>query len=321
MRRGVAQLAARCVWDAEVGGSSPPTPTFFIYGTILLRPKNLTSYLTILSFFMSCQPMPAETTPAPPETENKPIGSTNPPTATPEYWVPSLNSQFQIQLSDYPPDIDLNADIFELDLFETKPEAIRYLHERGKKVICYFNAGAWEEYRPDADQFAQEVIGKPYIGWPGEKWLDVGSFATFADLMTARLDLAVDKGCDGIDPDNVNGYQQPTGFDITAQDQLAYNIWLSEQAHQRGLAIGLKNCGEQVGALIDHFDFAVIEDCDFYGECSQYLPFIEVGKAVYQIEYTDRAGSLARICESSRSFGFQILLKNRGLDASVTYCP
>jgi hypothetical protein len=26
-RRGVAQLAAHCVWDAGVGGSSPPTPT------------------------------------------------------------------------------------------------------------------------------------------------------------------------------------------------------------------------------------------------------------------------------------------------------
>ena len=27
LSRGVAQLAARRVWDAEVGGSSPPTPT------------------------------------------------------------------------------------------------------------------------------------------------------------------------------------------------------------------------------------------------------------------------------------------------------
>lgn len=30
MTRGVAQLAERCVWDAEVGGSSPPTPTVYI---------------------------------------------------------------------------------------------------------------------------------------------------------------------------------------------------------------------------------------------------------------------------------------------------
>ena len=28
-RRGVAQLAAHRVWDAGVGGSSPPTPTIF----------------------------------------------------------------------------------------------------------------------------------------------------------------------------------------------------------------------------------------------------------------------------------------------------
>jgi hypothetical protein len=28
--RGVAQLVARGVWDAEVGGSSPLTPTVFV---------------------------------------------------------------------------------------------------------------------------------------------------------------------------------------------------------------------------------------------------------------------------------------------------
>lgn len=41
--------------------------------------------------------------------------------------------------------------------------------------------------------------------------------------MQARLDLAVQKGCDGVEPDNVDGYQNNSGFPLTAQDQLAYN--------------------------------------------------------------------------------------------------
>ena len=34
--RGVAQLVARGVWDAEVGGSSPLTPTGFVAGVTQL---------------------------------------------------------------------------------------------------------------------------------------------------------------------------------------------------------------------------------------------------------------------------------------------
>ena len=190
----------------------------------------------------------------------------------------------------------------------------------GKKVICYFNAGAWEEYRPDAGMFPPQVIGKPYIGWPGEKWLDVSSYLQFSEIMQARLDLAVDKGCDGVDPDNVDGYRQPTGFEISAQDQLNYNMWLSEQAHQRGLAIGLKNNGSQVGDLVDHFDFAVIEDCAYFGECDQYLPFSKQDKPVFQIEYTDRFDTINAICDQSANTGFLLILKNRNLDTFTSFC-
>ena len=81
--------------------------------------------------------------------------------------------------------------IFELDLFETPKNTINILHDRGVKVICYFNAGAWEEFRPDANAFPEEVIGNPYIGWPGERWLDIRRFVFFEKILTDRMDLAV----------------------------------------------------------------------------------------------------------------------------------
>jgi hypothetical protein len=188
-------------------------------------------------------------------------------------------------------------------------------------VICYFNAGAWEAFRPDADEFPLDVIGKPYIGWPGEKWLDISRYDAFSQILVERLDLAVEKGCYGVDLDNINGYMQPTGIDITPQEQLTFNIWLSDQAHQRRLAIGMKNNGEQIVELIDHFDFAVIEDCAVHNVCELFHVFIEKQKTVFQIEYTDQIASTRTLCDISHELGFHLLLKNRELDAFVQYCP
>ena len=239
----------------------------------------------------------------------------------PAYWSPSPSDSFQLQLSDYPPDLSVEADVFDLDLFETPQETIDSLHKAGKRVICYINVGAWEEYRPDADAFPDAVIGKNYIGWDGERWLDVSNYGNFSSLISARIDLAVSKGCDGIDPDNINGFQQDTGFSITPQDQLAYNIWLSEQAHQRGLSIGMKNNNQQVAHLVNYFDFALLEDCAVYGECTDFQPFIEQGKAVFQVEYTDNFSSLDEFCETPGRNHFFGLLKHRDLDAWVDLCP
>ncbi|WP_461211675.1 endo alpha-1,4 polygalactosaminidase, partial [Desulfocurvus sp. DL9XJH121] len=74
-----------------------------------------------------------------------------------------------------------------------------------------------------------------------------------------RLNLAVAKRCDAVDPDNVDGFGNETGFDITAEDQRAFNLWLAKAAHRRGLAIGLKNAAELVPHLAQTFDFAVVE--------------------------------------------------------------
>lgn len=272
--------------------------------------------ILLITMFSACVSAPTEVPPT------SAITSAITPVKTlPSYWSPSPSDSFQLQLSDYPPDLSAEADVFELDLFETSQDAIDSLHEAGKKVICYINVGAWEEYRPDADAFPNAVIGKKYIGWDGERWLDISNYENFSNLINARFDLAISKSCDGIDPDNINGFQQDTGFSITPQDQLAYNIWLSEQAHLRGLSIGMKNNNQQVAYLVDYFDFALLEDCTVYGECADFLPFIEQGKAVFQVEYTDNFSSIDEFCEIPVRNHFFGLLKHRNLDAWVDLCP
>jgi len=48
-------------------------------------------------------------------------------------------------------------------------------------------------------------MGNGLTGWKGERWLNISS-ANVRSIMTARIQLAAQKGCDGIDPDNVDGY-------------------------------------------------------------------------------------------------------------------
>lgn len=90
--------------------------------------------------------------------------------------------------------------------------------------------------------------------------------------MRARLDECAGKGFDGIEPDNMEAYTNDTGFPLTYEDQLTYNIWLAEEAHARGLSIGLKNDGEQVNNLLSFFDWALTEDCFAYEWCEELLP-------------------------------------------------
>ena len=76
-------------------------------------------------------------------------------------------------------------------------------------------------------------------------------------VLTARLDQCQQKGCDAVGPDNIDGYNNDTGFPLSAEDQLAFNRWLAGEAHARGLSIGLKNDPEQAAALADNLDVPV----------------------------------------------------------------
>lgn len=227
-----------------------------------------------------------------------------------------LHVTWQIQYSG-DMEYSLRVEMFNLDLFETDPAVIADLRARGVFVMCYFSAGSMEEWRPDAGRFPPEVLGGAMAGWEGEWWLDVRRIDEVGRIMEDRLDLARHKGCDGVDPDNVNGYENAAGFPLTAADQIAYNVFLADAAHARGLSIGLKNDLDQIPDLIPYFDWALNEECFSYGECHPLVPFIEAGKPVFVIEYEL---SPVEFCGRAEEMGFNALHKNRELDAYRASC-
>lgn len=214
------------------------------------------------------------------------------------------------------------VEVYDIDLFESPKSLIESLQASGKKVICYFSAGTYEDWRPDKNEFNATDIGNPVDGWPGENWLDIRS-TNVRKIMRERLDLAQQKGCDGVEPDNVDGYANNTGFSLSAQDQLDYNRFIAREAHSRNLSVGLKNDLDQVGTLVSDFDFAINEQCFQYDECDALTPFIKAGKAVFNAEYAqiyvDDANARSAMCTDSINRQFSTLVLPVALDDSFRY--
>ncbi len=233
-----------------------------------------------------------------------------------EIWRPAPGTSWQWQLTGLI-DTSYGVVMYDIDLFEAPQSVIDSLHEDGRIVVCYFSAGSREAWRPDADRFPTPIVGHPLADWPDERWLDIRRLDLLGPPLLARLDLARDRGCDGVEPDNVTAFENDSGFPITAADQLAFNIWLARQAHARGLSVGLKNNLTQVAELEPYFDWALNEECFQYDECDALLPFIAAGKAVFGVEYALRPEAF---CPAANALNFDWLLKDPDLGAARVAC-
>ncbi|MEU7199162.1 endo alpha-1,4 polygalactosaminidase [Streptomyces sp. NPDC045470] len=230
-------------------------------------------------------------------------------------WHPEVGVDWQWQLTGtFDPSVD--APVYDIDGFKQDASVVADLHKRGRKVICYISVGAHEDFRPDASRFPKDVIGEEN-GWEGEKWLDIRRLDVLRPLMAKRFDMCRDKGFDAVEPDNVDGYKNDTGFDLDEEDQLAFNRMIAELAHDRGMSVGLKNDLDQIPQLVGDFDFAVNEQCAEFDECAKMTPFIKAGKPVFHVEYKLQA---AQFCPATKRLHFSSLQKRKDLDAWRKAC-
>ncbi|KAJ9633801.1 hypothetical protein H2199_009214 [Coniosporium tulheliwenetii] len=251
------------------------------------------------------------------------------PTSTPRpgdytIWQPAVNETWQIvllkplELAADAESVEPDVAVYDIDLFTNEEGVIETLHRLGKRVICYFSAGSYEDYRPDSAQFQEGDRGSELDGWPGEYWLDTNS-ENVRGIMVERMRLARQKGCDAVDPDNVDGYSNENGLDLTEQDAIDYVNFLSQQATSLNMSIGLKNAGEIIPQVLNATHFSVNEQCVEYSECDTFTAFVQDGKPVFHIEYPSDAPSIqSRNAEGAADFS--TVMKNMNLDGFVEYC-
>jgi len=115
--------------------------------------------------------------------------------------------------------------------------------------------------------------------------------------MQNRIKMAYDKGCDALDPDNVDpfndDFERGGGFTppLTEWDSISYLYNISMAARYYGMSMGMKNA-ESILANVSYFiNFAVNEECTTYSTdddgCWMYEDFLKSGKPVFHFEYVN----------------------------------
>ncbi len=217
-----------------------------------------------------------------------------------------------------------NVKVYDIDLIDNNVETFQSLQSEDKIILCYFSAGTAESFRADFDQIPKDIQGNPLIGFKDEFWLDIRDVRTL-DHVKSRLDLAVSKGCNAVEPDNVDAYQNNSGFPLTADDQIVFNKMIANEAHNRGLSVALKNALELIPDLVDDFNFAVNEQCEQFNECDLLDPFIVQNKAVFQAEYKKKfrkGKKRKKLCKQADETNRDLLFLNLSLNGKFRKdCP
>ncbi|WP_131742599.1 endo alpha-1,4 polygalactosaminidase [Actinomadura roseirufa] len=282
--------------------------------------------------------------------------------ATKARWKPVVGSRWQYQLSPtqaYAATGGVNVgvcakpftggacvrpEVYDIDLYSgtgatgtLNTAAVRAIHARGAKAICYMDAGSVEKDRPEYQEFVKwnnahgrSLIGKAYPGFPDENYANINNDRGQRDYLLkvqeARVRKCVQAGFDGVEFDVVNSYEdgeKVTGWKISAATQLTYNKALAALAHKYNLAVGLKNDLSQVPALVSSFDFAINEECWENNECDVLKAFIRAGKPVFGVEYRPSGGPghALGFCRPAASSAWRFSTIKKGEDYALHDTP
>ena len=213
--------------------------------------------------------------------------------------------------------------VYDIDGFDNTAADVSALHGLGKKVICYIEVGAAENYRSDYGQFQAADLGTVEQGYADEKYININSPAVLA-IIEARIMMCAKKGFDGIEPDIDDSYTDSTGFTITEANEVAYLTTLSDYAHALGVAWGLKNGGDGgdpktfVPDMIPHVDFAVVEEPFYLDTIGYFHPILyDAGKAMFVAEYTNDTSSSSSFCPAAVADHVNAALFDVDLDGMV----
>lgn len=239
------------------------------------------------------------------------------------WWQPAAQTSFDWDLDNIDANTKFTGNVVDVDAFTTTAETVTALHKQGKKVIAYLSVGTLEDDRPDGALLPAEVIGKKYSEWPHEKWLDIRQLDKLKPWLNSRFNMIVKKGFDAIEPDNLDGYTNTTGFALSIDDAKKYADYLITLAHSNGLGIGQKNVPDLTADYAAKFDWVLTEDAFNQGWQKDVDRYIALKKPVFAVEYTDVTSQTTfeqSICPAASTLGYTAILKHRNLDLWVDKC-
>ncbi|WKX11105.1 endo alpha-1,4 polygalactosaminidase [Streptomyces sp. NL15-2K] len=169
----------------------------------------------------------------------------------------------------------------------------------GAYNICNFNALQAQEnaeYDWDSDLLLRDANGDVVYDedW-NEAVLDIRTDAKrqrLASEVNTWIDECAAKGYQAVEPDNYDTFTRFPDY-LTADQAKAFMKLLSAHAHAKGLAVAQKNTLELVPDRASvGMDFAVVEDCGEWNECSKFAKAFD--NNVFVVEYT--AKGLSNAC-------------------------
>ena len=235
------------------------------------------------------------------------------------WWKPtaSANISWNWIIGNTPASLAPTVKVYDIDGFDNSAATISSIHALGSVAICYIDVGTYEPGRTDDNLIPAADQGSGVQGWAGEKWLNIADINGLTPVVKDRMNLCKSKGFDAIEPDNIDGYTNSTGFPLTAANQLAYNEFLASTAHSLGLSIGLKNDVDQTSQLQPYFDWALDEECNKYTECNTLAPFTAANKAVFNAEYTSDGETTTKFCAADAAAHINGVLFDLNLDGKT----
>ncbi len=227
--------------------------------------------------------------------------------------LPPVNGQFDYQIGGaYAP----SSSVTIVDRDRNDPAV------SGKYTICYVNVfqtqpGAettwWKANHSDLllKKSNGSYVGDP--GWPGEILLDTSTAAKRAGIATIEngwIDGCANAGFKAVEPDNLDSYTR-SGGRLTKAENVALAALLAAHSHGAALAFAQKNNTDITSSDRSKvgFDFAIAEECGFYGECASYTGLY--GSHVIEIEYTDNGRSAFTAACAARGSSLSIIYRDR----------
>jgi len=205
-------------------------------------------------------------------------------------------------------------------LSSSNSPVVAELHKLGDRAVCYIDAGTAENWRPDYSKFPAALLGDNN-GWPGEQWLDTNpsgpDYATLQAIMTARFEMCAANGFDAVEPDNMDGAENTSGFKLTVAEGDQYAEWVAREVHSLGMTVAQKNFEDQSSVLEPYFDFVIEEQCFQYDDCSDLAPYTKAGKAIFEVEYQGQGENTASFCPSANTAGYNSVEFDLNLDGKV----